>query len=85
MPTKDKKSFTLSRSSVAFLERLRKEKKAPSIPLVLDDLIRDVEARQRRSASEQAITAFYDSLSSDEMKEHQAWGEFALSQWKETT
>ena len=36
---KEKRSFTLSHSSVAFLERLRKEKKATSTSQVLDELI----------------------------------------------
>jgi hypothetical protein len=41
--TKDKRSFTLSCSSVVFLERLRKERKAASTSFVLDELIREAE------------------------------------------
>ncbi len=83
IPIKEKKSFTLSRSSVAYLERLRREKKAPSTSRVLDELIRDAAARHQRSAAEQAISAYYSLLSSGEEKEQKAWGEFAEDQLRE--
>lgn len=82
---KAKKSFTLSRSSVAFLERLRKERKAASTSLILDELIREAEARQRRRSAKQAITAYYSGLSLEERDEQKAWGDFALTQLREPT
>ena len=81
--TKAKKSFTLSGSSVAFLEHLRKERKAHSTSLVLDELIREAEARRRRSFVEQSIAAYYSSLSREEEREQEAWGKFALEQLTE--
>ena len=81
--TKEKRSFTLSRSSVAFLERLRKERKAASTSFVLDELIHEAETERRRKATDDAISAYYDSLSDEEVKEQAAWGQFALEQWKE--
>jgi hypothetical protein len=80
---KQKKSFTLSRSSVAFLTRLRKERNAPSTSLVLDQLIQEADACQRRNSAEQAISAYYNSLSDDEKREQEAWGEFAIAQLKQ--
>jgi hypothetical protein len=80
--TKEKKSFTLSRSSVAFLERLRKEKKATSTSKVLDELIGDADARRQLEAYEQAVTAYYDNLTDEEREEQRAWGEFAERQWR---
>jgi len=77
---KEKKSFTLSRSSVAFLERLRKERNATSTSLVLDELIQETDACQRRNSAEHAISAYYSSLSHKEKWEQEAWGEFAVSQ-----
>src|SRR2546430_4353675 len=47
---KEKKSFTLSRSSVAFLKRLRQERNALSTSLVLDQLIQEADASQRRNS-----------------------------------
>lgn len=77
---KTKKSFTLSRNSVAFLERLRKERKEKSTSMVLDELIREAAATRRREASERAITAYYDSLTPEEQAEEVAWATFAESQ-----
>jgi hypothetical protein len=77
---KEKKSFTLSRSSVAFLKRLRQERNAPSTSLVLDELIREADASQRRNSAEQAISAYYSSLSQEEKREQEAWAEFAVAQ-----
>lgn len=76
-----KKSFTLSPSSVAFLDELRRERQAASTSLVLDQLIRNAEAMHRRQTAEESIAAYYSSLSPEEQKEQEAWGEFALEQW----
>ena len=77
---KEKKSFTLSQSSVAFLMRLREERKAPSASMVLDELIQEADALQRRSSTDQAISEYYSSLSGDEINEQEAWGKFAVAQ-----
>jgi hypothetical protein len=81
--TKKKKSFTLSPSSIVFLERLKRERKGDSVSLILDELIRQAEARRRRRTTEEAISAFYDSLSEEERKDEAAWGDFARNRWKE--
>lgn len=77
---KEKKSFTLSASSVAFLSRLRRERKAQSISLILDELLHEAEVRQRRVSAEQAISGYYTNLSKDEERELKAWGKFAFEQ-----
>lgn len=79
---KAKKSFTLSRSSVAFLERLRKEKKATSTSQVVDELIEDAKARRQLEEYEKAVTAYYDNLTDEERKEQRAWGELARRAWQ---
>ncbi len=79
-PPKSKKSFTLSRSSVVFLERLRRERKVLSASRVLDDLIQQEEARHRRRTVEDAIADYYSNLSDAERGEEKAWGQFALEQ-----
>jgi len=38
-------------------------------------------ACQRRSSVERAISAYYDSLSDEEKREQEAWGEFAVAQF----
>ena len=77
-----KKSFTLSPSSVAFLEKLRKHRKASSTSAVLDQLLRETEERQRQETYEKAMLAYYDNRSDEERKEEQLWGEFAFSRMR---
>jgi hypothetical protein len=78
--TKARKTFSLSREAVSYLEALRAAKRSPSISSVLEDLIRqrrEAEEAQRISAS---ISGYYDSLSDDQVAEDRAWGEFAEGQ-----
>jgi len=78
---KSRKTFSLSRESVTYLEALRKARKGKSISSVLDDLIRqrrEAEDMKRISAS---VTRYYDSLSSEEVAEDRAWGDFAATQF----
>jgi len=86
MPTrntarKEKKTFSLTRESVSYLESLRKQKKRRSTSAVLEELI-----RQQRQASEMerisaSVTRYYDSLSDEEVAEDRAWGQFAETQF----
>jgi hypothetical protein len=77
--SKQKKSYTLSRSSVTFLERLRKETAAPSISFLLDRIIRNAEEQRRREAIGRAFTEYYDNLTEDEIRESREWGDYSIS------
>jgi hypothetical protein len=77
---KQKRSFTLSHASVAFLERLRKERKKTSTSSVLDELIGEAQERLRRESVEDAISAYYSGLTAVERQEQEAWGKFAIDQ-----
>jgi predicted CopG family antitoxin len=84
MPTparKARKTFSLSREAVRYLEEVRKGKRARSMSSVLEDLI-----RQRREAEEMdrlstATASYYDSLTDDQAAQDRAWGQFSESQF----
>ena len=80
---KERRTFSLSRESLRFLELIRKQRKGSSVSAILDDLI----AQQRRSQEARrisaSITSYYDSLTDKEVAEDSAWGEFAESQFSE--
>ena len=78
LTAKQKKSYTLSRSSVRFLERLTKETEAPSVSFILDTLIRQAEEQHRRVAIDQAVSDYYSNLSDEDERELSAW---AASPW----
>ncbi len=83
---KERKTFTLSRESVALLNDLRKARRGSrprSVSAVLDDLLRALDKRRKQEAVEQAITSFYDGSSEQTQAEEREWGEFSLAQFLE--
>jgi hypothetical protein len=78
---KTRKSYTLSPESVAFLERVSRARRSPSVSSVLDELIESVRRAQEREALEQAVTGYYSALSEKEVKEQAQWGDFALAEF----
>jgi hypothetical protein len=78
---KAKKSYTLSPESVAFLETLRKKRRAPSISSVLEQVLESVRRAHERAALDKAVAGYYDSLQPEEVDEQTRWGEFSLREW----
>jgi len=79
-PIKAKKSYTLSPASVAFLDALRKKRRASSTSSVLEDILQTVRRGYEKKALERAVGDYYDSLSADEVAEQVRWGEFATGE-----
>ena len=77
---KAKKSYTLSPESVDFLEKLRKKHRARSISFVLEEILQAARREAELAKINQAVTAYYDSLSDEEVEELSQWGEFGLRQ-----
>jgi hypothetical protein len=74
---KAKKSFTLSPESVAFLEAMRRKRRAESISAVLDEILQAVRREHERVSLERTVANYYGSLSAEEATEQAEWGEFA--------
>ena len=77
---KEKKTFTLSRAAVNFLEDETRKRGVASVSLVLEDLIQERRKRSSTKSIDAAISSYYDSLSDKELEEDKRWGEFAESQ-----
>ena len=80
-PVKAKKSYTLSAESVAYLEGLRKQRRATSASSVLEDILQHVRQASRKMALEQAVTDYYSSLGDDELDEQAKWADFAWAEF----
>lgn len=78
---KAKKSYTLSPESVAFLEALRKHRRAASISSVLEEILQAARRQAERAKIERSIDAYYSSLSDEQAAEHAEWGDFATSEF----
>jgi hypothetical protein len=77
---KQRKTFTLSRQALGFLEAARKEARSPSTSAVLEQIIRDRQQQRERQETNAAISRYYDSLTAEERHESRLWGEFSEEQ-----
>jgi hypothetical protein len=77
---KEKKTFSLSRQSVMFLEAVRKERRGRSISSVLEDIIRQQQQAQEIKSISASVSSYYDSLTEPQIREDRAWGQFAETQ-----
>jgi hypothetical protein len=78
---KAKKTFSLSRETVKYLESLRRARKKDSMSSVLEDLIRQQQQAKETERISASVTRYYDSLTPEEAAEDRAWGEFAATQF----
>jgi len=79
--TKEKKTFSLSRQALNYLEALRKERRSRSMSSVLEEIIRQQQQTKELERVSASVTRYYDSLNSEEIAEDRAWGEFAATQF----
>jgi len=77
---KERRSFTLSRESVEYLELEQKRRRAPSASSVLDEILRERQQEYERQKLEASMVSYYDSLTDEEMAEDRAWGALGESQ-----
>ena len=77
---KQRRTFTLSRQAIGYLEVARKEARSPSTSAVLEQIIRERQQQHERRRVNAAITGYYDSLTAEEREENRLWGEFSEDQ-----
>jgi hypothetical protein len=77
--TKQRRTFTLSPTSLAYLEQETRRRNADSQSAILDELLQEKKRERQMAALEAAIGAYYDGLSDAEVEEDRIWGEFAGS------
>jgi hypothetical protein len=78
---KEKRTFSLSRQSVMFLEAVRKERRSRSISSVLEDIIRQQQQMREMKSISASVSSYYDSLTEPQLREDRAWGRFAENQF----
>lgn len=77
---KAKRTFSLSRDVLSYLESVRREKKA-SLSSTLEDIVRQQQQAKEMERVAASITGYYDSISDEERSANRAWGAFAESQF----
>lgn len=74
--TKARKTFSLSKEILEFLEAVRKHQKADSLTAALEMILREEKQRRELKELNSTISQYYDSLSNEEVAEQRNWGEF---------
>ena len=85
---KERRSFTLSRESIALLTELcgaRDGSGRRSASAVLDGLLRSLNKERKRRAVDQAVTRYYNSLSEEAQSADKEWGELSLAEFLDGT
>jgi len=77
---KQRKTFTLSRQAIGYLEAARKEARSSSTSAILEQIIRERQQQRERQRVNAAITCYYDSLTVEEREESRLWGVFSEDQ-----
>lgn len=81
---KERRTFTLSRESIALLDELTlADEGIPrrSASAVLDSLLRALRKERRREAVARAVAQYYSDLPEPEHAADIQWGEFALGEF----
>jgi hypothetical protein len=81
---KAKKSYTLSLRSLAFLDRIKTQRRAASISSILEEIVQAAQREHDRASLGRAVSDYYNSLSDEELTEQARWGEFALGELSDT-
>jgi hypothetical protein len=66
---------------VQYLESLRRERRSKSVSSVLDEILRQQQEAKEAERISAEVGLYYDSLSSEEVAEDRAWGDFAAIQF----
>jgi hypothetical protein len=78
---KAKRTFSLSRETVAFLEAERKARQQKSLSAVLEEIVRRHQEEKEMERVSASITHYYDTISKEERAESLAWAKFAETQF----
>ncbi len=73
---KKPRTFSLSKEVIDILEGYKNERKAGSLTAAVEEIVREWTAARLA----QQVTAYYDSLSDEEVVQEKNWGEFSETQ-----
>jgi hypothetical protein len=73
---KQARTFSLADDVIEILETYRKKRKVESLTSAVEAIVRE----WRQADLSAQVTAYYDSLSDDEVAKDEQWGQFSESQ-----
>ncbi len=78
---KQRKSFTLSKQSLSYLEQIKSEAHLDSISAAVEKLIEENRRERQLRIVSDSVSAYCDSLSAREQQRDREWGEFGTSEF----
>jgi hypothetical protein len=80
LPRKSRTTLSLSRDAVVYLKSYQAQKNQASLSSAVEALIEEQKQREAGEKLAAQTRAYYDSLTSSEQEESEAWGKFAESE-----
>jgi len=81
---KSRKTFSLNRETVAYLETYQAKRKEASLSSAMEAIIHERKGLEEADKLAAQTRAYYDSLAPAELDESEAWGKFVESEIAET-
>jgi len=78
--TKSRKTLSLSRSAVSYLETYQAKKREASLSSAVEALIEERKQMDEEEKLAAQTRAYYDSMTLTEQEENETWGKFAESE-----
>ena len=73
---KSRKTLSLSRAAVTYLETYQAKKKEPSLSSAVEALIEERRQQDEKAKLAAQTRAYYDSMTPADQEEGEAWGKF---------
>jgi hypothetical protein len=78
---KERRTYSLDRELVEYVETVRKEYRTESASSALEQIIREDKRRRERRCQDEMIAKYYSSLNDSEVEQESEWGRFAETQF----
>ncbi len=72
--TRRRITLSVSADVVAYLQEFKRRSAAPSLSAAVDEMVAQFKMEKEKLSREALLSAYYDSLSQEEMNEDAAWG-----------
>ncbi|MGH9510235.1 MAG: hypothetical protein ACRD2M_09875 [Terriglobales bacterium] len=74
---RQRRTFSLAPEVIEYIEQVQKKQETPSLSAAFEAIVRQQQQKEWMDRINAETTAYYDSLTEEEMAEDRAWGEMA--------
>ncbi|MCI0353656.1 MAG: hypothetical protein L0099_01265 [Acidobacteria bacterium] len=74
---RQRRTFSLAPEVIEYIEQVQKKQDTPSLSAAFEAIVREQQQKEWMDRINAETTAYYDSLTEEEVAEQKAWGEVA--------